>query len=272
MIHLEADMRGVANVMGIFTSIIEDFSKTKNLETLTGLGAEFAIQSFNELIDQMAPAREAELSHMYDWGELGQESGRLWNVIVGGTATNKIVTWDYQQSKNEVPVGTADGDTRKGGHIFRWKAQIVENGTRVKIEPVNGEWLAIPTAEAPSGAGRKSKNGTMWFTKGTVSPPINRVAQGSFTQAWLTHFGSAAIRIVEETVAKEVDQHLESFNVTIAQLPKPKVSLRPTKSLAQIAADVGEKIGRRKNGTFMKKQETIEQALRLQRIGDNLSG
>lgn len=271
MIFIEADMRPLTNVLGTWNETVEAFSNRRNLETMTLLAAETATQGFNEYMDSVAVEKEQELGHMYDWGELGRESGRLWRVLLGGTQTNKIVTFDYKQSVNEVPVGVNSEDTRKGGHVFRWKAPVIENGIRVRIEPVNGQWLAIPTAENSSNmTNNVSKGGTMWFTKRAISPPINRIAQGAFTQAWLIHFSTVAVRIVEETVVREAEQFFNTYETIYKQIPKAKTSRKPKRPMTHLENKLGHYLGRKKNGTFMTKMELAEQALRIQRISDGI--
>lgn len=278
MIHMYADLRGITNVMGTWNALVEDFSNDANLATLSSLSAELANQAFNEYMDAAAESNPNKFGHMYDWGELGEAHGRLWRAILGNARDTTILTFDFLPSQNEVPVGPeasgASDDTRTGGHVFREKAEVTEQGKRVHIAPLTpGGWLAIPTAEN-AGPGRKnrSKGGGMWFTQGSVVPPVNMEAVGAFTEAWLVHFETVAVKIVDEAVADVVEHYFDSYDSVINELPKytPPMAKTIRYSHAEILDKMGEKLGHRKNGQFMNRMEKAEQLVRAERYRETM--
>jgi len=275
MINMYADLRGITNVMGSYNALIEDFSNNRNLATLSGLAAEAANQSFNEYMDAMSEGNPNKFGHMYDWGELGEASGRLWRAILGEAGQVSILTFDFIQSVNEVPVGSdasgAEDDTRTGGHVFREKAEVVEQGKRVHIRPLNpGGWLAIPTGEqSPKGKRPNvSKGGGMWFTQGAVVPPVNMEAVGAFTEAWTIHFETVAVKVVDEIVTKRVERYFNDYEDIVREFPRhtPPAPSAIRRSHADVLDTMGEKIGRRKNGQFMNAAEKEQQLIRAERF------
>lgn len=272
MVAVEADLRGITNVMGTWSELIDMLEDTDSMETLSSLGAEAAVQAFNEGMDIAARGDAASLGHMYDWEQLGSETGRLWRVIIGGTASTKIVTWDYKPSTRPVPRNVNPTDTRRTEAVFRWKAPMMELGTRVSISPTQPHgWLAIPTKEPVNTPGKsRRKAGTMWFTRHTQNLAPNEKAVGQFTQRWMTHFGTVAIKIVEEVVVEDLEQYIDTYEEVYRELPAPKVNPKPKTSSAKVKSTAGRKAGSRKNKKYMNKQKAKNTALKVQRIGDGL--
>lgn len=270
MINIEADLRPITAVAESNQAIAKAFESGKVLNTLTGLAAEVASSSFNEMMDAAAPGAEQRLGHMYDWGQVGEDAGRLWRMIILGAGKNQVLTFDYKRSENEVPAGQDEtgiaGDTRRGGHVFNWKAPIIENGTRVRIEPINGNYLAIPVGE---GNGKNTNSaGTMWFTKKRISPPINRIAQGAFTQKWVEYFGTVAVVVVEETVGKEAENFFDNIPREVYRtIPKPKVNPKPVRSRAK-TNNAGKTYYKNALGKFVSKAEGIRLGLQARRFGE----
>lgn len=273
MIFIEGDVRNITNVLTSWRTIERDFGRRGlGLEVIADLSTEVALQSFAEFADRKAASDAPALGHMYEWGKLGEESGRLWRLIATGTTQNKLATFDYKEAQRETPRGVNPRDTRQEGHVFRWKAPIMELGIRTSQEPAPGRMLAIPTREPENTSGRKSRKqgGTMWFSRQSVTTIPDYAARGSFTELWMTYFATAAVRIVEETVVERVEQFLDSYEKVYRKFPEPKVRPKPMSAKLMVETYLGERYGRDKNMRFISKEMKAAQLLRAQRVADGL--
>lgn len=272
MIFIEGDVRNITNVLTAWRTIEEDFNR-EGIKIINDLSMETALQTFAEFADRRAAADAPGLGHMYEWGQLGEEAGRLFRLIATGTGNTKVATFDYKRAENPTPRGTASGDTRDTGHVFRWKAPIMELGIRTVQSPVSGPVLAIPTKEPVNynGGSAPETGGTMWFSRQSVTTTPDFAARGSFTQMWLTYFGAAAIKVVEQTVVETAEAFLDKYETIYKKFPAPKVSPKPMSPKLLVKSTLGETYGHRKNGEFMNKMEKAAQLLRAQRVADGLA-
>lgn len=116
-------------------------------------------------IDSIAMANPNALHHVYEWGQSGSASARLFNIdyIVrsGGLSLNAT----FSQSRS-VQSGSSTP--------FYNKAYIMENGIPVRIKPKDGGVLAF------------SDNGEQVFTKKevVVSKPGGEAVAGSFEETF----------------------------------------------------------------------------------------
>lgn len=275
MIKIEADMRPLADAMYMSKHVAKKFDSDANLDNLSTLMAESASLSFNNFMDIQAAANPDRLGHMYEQGKIGDEAGRLWKMIIAGSPRVKLLTFDYKQSRKHVPAGQAQtgiaGDTRTGGHVFRWKAPVIENGIKVNISPMGDNYLAIPSRE--SGKRGTNNAGTMWFTKSTVSPRVDQFAKGAFTEEWIKHFSTVAIEVVSRVVSDFVENWFYSdvnrmYRRIEAAKPSPvpavpRLNIRVRASARRIADETYRE--------YEARAEALAATTRANRIGDNLS-
>ena len=274
MINIEADLRPVVDTVTAAGYFMRDFDSNDNMDALTGLMAETSAVSFNNFIDSAAVANPERLGHMYEYGQLGEAHGRLWSMIIAGTPKQKVLSYNFKESQEEVPAGEDEtgiaGDTRTGGHVFKWKAAVVENGIQVHIDPINGRFLAIPAQEA--GRRGQNKGGTMYFTSNTVSPKPNQIAKGAFTESWIMHFATTANVVMERTIVDYTEEWLDTqLPRMINRIEPAKVNPVPRAPQAKIAARPSAKrAAKSAYRLFRNTTETLYQAARASRIGDNL--
>lgn len=270
MIKIEGDVRPITDVFASVDVIRREFTKPRNLGVISNLAAEATLQGFAEFADKSAANDAAGLGHMYEWGQLGQESGRLWRLIVGGTNYNKIATFDYKEAEVATPRGANSQDKRQEGHVFRWKSAIMELGIRTTQEPRNGGTLAIPTKEPLNYSGEsKQSGGTMWFSKQAIMTTPSYDARGSFTNLWLTYFAGAAERVVIETVEKTSEQFFKNYSKGFVKF-RPKVNPNPKVARLFVKSTLGENYGQKQVGGFMTAAEKAAQLARAQRVADAL--
>ena len=132
-------------------------------------------EAFGMYVDAKARSRPKSFHHVYEWGMVGQPGGRLFKVRGQhhGTAAFTL-SYDLLESSSPVP---------GGDHVFRMKAEIMENQVTVVIRPVNARMLVFDVA------------GRTIFTPGpvTVTTPGGRAVANSMGDAFSGYFNSAAI-------------------------------------------------------------------------------
>jgi len=135
-------------------------------------------EAFGMYVDAKARSRPKSFHHVYEWGMVGQPSGRLFQVT-GQNHGSASFTLGYKLLPSSVPVSALPG----GDHVFRMKAEIMENQVTVVIRPVNARMLVFDVG------------GRTIFTPGpvTVTTPGGRAVANSMSNAFSGYFNSAAI-------------------------------------------------------------------------------
>jgi hypothetical protein len=163
------------------------------------------------------------LSHMYEWGQVGDPNGKLWRHVLKGNGANRSAFFEFKASRKTVPVDPAlqSVGVRKI-HVFVWKAMVLENGLPVKISPKLAKYLVFvakkQTSNATSSGTGFVKNGIVYF-KGTISIARagNERINGAFTREWTQwwasgepelairkHLTKPALDAMEKTFAEKV--------------------------------------------------------------------
>ena len=139
-------------------------------EFLDNLGKS-VIESLKEFIDLNARVDPQSLHHVYEWQQVGQEAGRLFdiNYLVSGAGIS--VNGTLRQSQSTAP----------GANVpFYDKAKIMENGIPVTIRPRYSQVLMF------------EENGEKVFTKKEVhiDRPGGSSVQGSFEKTFDSFFNT----------------------------------------------------------------------------------
>jgi hypothetical protein len=131
--------------------------------------------TFGAYVDAKARARPKTFHHVYEWGEVGSPSARLFKVT-GQSHGSSGFTLSYQLLPSSSPVPGGD-------HVFRMKASIMEDQVTVVIRPVNARVL------------RFDVNGRTVFTPGpvTVATPGGRAVANSLGSTFSNYFNAASI-------------------------------------------------------------------------------
>jgi hypothetical protein len=138
------------------------------IEFNTALGL-YVAEAFNNYVDAKARMNPAALHHVYEWGQVGNSGGRLFTLTPKSSKRVIHFTGKFLPSSS-IPEG--------GSVPFRDKANIMENGIGVTIEPTNGV-LAF------------DDNGETVFTATAVyvAHPGGDAVAGSFAEVVESFFG-----------------------------------------------------------------------------------
>jgi hypothetical protein len=122
-----------------------------------------------EFIDSNASVSPQTLHHMYEWNQLGQASGRLFNIIAVSNSYGITFTSSFNQSQT----------VKNGSRVpFYDKARIMELGIPVVIKAKESKVLVF------------EDNGDTVFTAGpiNISDPGGAAAQGGFEKTFNMFF------------------------------------------------------------------------------------
>ena len=96
--------------------------------------AEIITQAFYQYVDSVARLEPDRLHHVYEWGQAGIDSARLFRIeSFTGRKSIRFVT-EFQQSTSVSPTGTEP---------FVDKASIMEEGMTITVTPDEGDVLAF---------------------------------------------------------------------------------------------------------------------------------
>ncbi len=195
-IQFQKDMK---NIIQYSEGFLDGTRAGKNL-FFRNLGVEVK-NILEEFIDSNASVSPQTLHHMYEWNQVGQSSGRLFNINAVANAYGINFTASFNQSQ-----------TIKNGSRtpFYDKARIIELGIPVVIEPKTSNVLAF------------EDNGETVFTAGpvTVENPGGVAAQGGFEKTFNMFFA----RYLSQAFLRSsgVAAYLENPSVYKANLPQGK--------------------------------------------------
>lgn len=133
--------------------------------------AKSVIESLKDFIDMNARVDPESLHHIYEWQQVGQETGRLFDLNYVASAGGISINGTLKQSQS----------VAYGANVpFYDKARIMENGIPVTIKPRYSQVLAF------------DENGEKIFTKKDVhiDRPGGASVQGSFEKIFETFFSS----------------------------------------------------------------------------------
>lgn len=174
--------------------------------------AGIAEKALNKFIDAKAKAYPESLHHIYEWGKVGQPSGRLFKITAKPTKVNIIFTGEFLPSNTVSETSDVP---------FYDKANIMENKIAITVEPRLADFLAFDI------------NGEQVFTTNAVfieNPGGDEVA-GSFG------------RVVEEFFDVYFTTTILQQSGIFRQLEFPRAFSRRFSSGGRIGRTEGRKAG-----------------------------
>jgi len=184
----------------------------------------------------------SSLSHMYEWGRVGDPTARLWKDTLKGNGAKKQAGFEFLRSKSLVPVAPKLQDVGvQQRHIFVWKAPIMEYGLPVSISPKMAKVLVY----LANGSARGGASGNSWIKNGIVYNPgiveIDRQGNvghwGAFGRAYTDFYTSG---IPELVIQEQLLDALQEIIVRESVEAIKKVNTRQRSksfSIAQMSID-----------------------------------
>lgn len=152
--ELEAGLRAMSSI----GHAVSD-EKTNNI--VEAVTADSAEAIFENHVDELAQRSPQRYHHLYEWGQLGQASGRLFNLRRGRMGGDSTLDVEWIASMEPVP---KTGDRSR--HIFVWKAPVMEMQGEAIIT-VGNPYRRVETSS--HGPAREYLHWGNTFTRGPVT-------------------------------------------------------------------------------------------------------
>jgi hypothetical protein len=143
----------------------------RNQDILNKKLGEESIEAFYEYLDGLARSHPGMLHHVYEWGEVGNPMGRLFDLTMSVNKTSAVIDAEFLDSNIPSPTSTEP---------FYDKAQIMEEGRTVTINQVEAKALFFEA------------DGEEFFRSGpiVIANPGGEATRGSFLKAFNEFYGS----------------------------------------------------------------------------------
>lgn len=137
----------------------------RNKKILNKKVGEESTEAFYEYLDSLARSHPGMLHHVYEWGQIGDPFGRLYELSLGINGTSAVIDANFLES--ETPSPTSDVP-------FYDKADIMESGDSITISEVEADVLFF------------EMDGEEFFRHGpiVIANPGGREVRGSFVNAF----------------------------------------------------------------------------------------
>jgi hypothetical protein len=225
MIKLQISQKDIDNLNKQLIMKVEAIGELTKGPILNDIAkAAFVIlgKRFLSATDTHSAINPKKMHHIYEWNRVGERSARLFilerSAILSG---NLVISTKFLQSKTPVPIPRGlqvPGSNNRSvttRHIFRNKADIMENGKPVRIE--SRKMLAF-----------MGRNGMHFVQPGTVINILNPggiEVKHSFEKFMLEWYSSHAQVIIDssglyETIVKEAAIILNKNNTGMVEIRK----------------------------------------------------
>jgi len=159
-------------------------------------------EAFVEHMSLIAASQPSRFHHVYEWGQVGDPTARLWTDKLVGGGNNRIASFQWKASKQVVPVRD---DFKELGvkqiHVFVWKAPVMEYGKNIKIEPKRSKLLVFFTGPTNPEGKYKIMTSTNSIR---VTDPGGPLTKGSFTKAYIAWWGGEGASTTFDTKIRRV--------------------------------------------------------------------
>jgi len=143
----------------------------RNQDLLNKKVGEESVDVFYDYLDGLARMHPGMLHHVYEWGQVGNPMGRLFDLTMSSNKTSAVISAEFLQSDVPSPTSTEP---------FYDKAQIMEDGQTVTINQVEAKALFFEV------------DGEEFFRSGPIiiANPGGEATRGSFLKAFNEFYGS----------------------------------------------------------------------------------
>ena len=143
----------------------------KNQDILNKKVGEESIDAFYDYLDGLARSHPGMLHHVYEWGNIGNPTERLFELTMTSNRTSAVIDAQFLESRVPSPTSTEP---------FYDKAEIMEDGRTITINQVEADVLFFEI------------DGEEFFRSGPIiiANPGGEATRGSFLQAFDEFYGS----------------------------------------------------------------------------------
>ena len=232
---------------------------------------DFSEEEFGDFIDREAMADPLRLGHVYEYGEVGQNLGRLWKIRYREGDGRVFASVDWLPSSEPMPIDPElEGDARAAGrslatHFFPDKARVLESGPETYTihagvqrytERVGGDVSRPDSLVFMS-------NGNVVFAKSATQ---TNFSSGQFEAAWNDFFTTHARKIVVQDISQKmikrvvpkVESELGKAAATVRMKSTPRVTAStPTRGVDVTVKGQRRQISTAPNPTFFRKVKSI---------------
>ena len=144
MIRFKIDQSSVNQVMTEINNKffgVQELTKPRTLEGIAKASFTITGKRFVAALDKRAQINPKKYHHIYEWNQIGSSTGRLFFIrraqVFNGTL---VISTELKRSRKPVPIPKelqSPGRTGKSvmaKHIFRNKAEVMENGQSITFQ------------------------------------------------------------------------------------------------------------------------------------------
>lgn len=141
------------------------------------------VLEFGQYVDMLSASNPHRLHHVYEWGQVGTQEGRLFELSAVPTAQGIVITYEFRDSS--VP--------NENGVVFAKKAEVMESGQTV---------TTTPTRPVPMDGGESFRVGSFTFVPGGMD------TNGAFRETFMLYFANRS------NLMKAQNQRMRPSSVT----------------------------------------------------------
>lgn len=218
----DMDDSSVMALTGFLDTLGKDLGKSKHMYPVMRFVFDRLDEAFTLHMAAVAPGQKSRFHHVYEWNMIGVPKAKLWDTVLTGKGNARSISFNWRASKTAVPLPDPPlkpgpkGQQLRGGHVFVWKAPMMEYSMPVSISPIMSEKLAFLAKEI----GETPHRNGLWFSGKTErfdAPPNSRLAAGQFTKEFLEWWaGGDADRVFDQGIRSAVEQGFSSTRVEAA--------------------------------------------------------
>lgn len=213
----------------------------KNRESMAKAVFTIGGNAFIRATNTRAKDNKPAFHHIYEWNQVGTQKGRLFNLVRTSVKDGRlIITSQFYESNTEVPISKelsakSDKKSVKSVHIFKNKANVMEDGNSVRIEAKTAKALVFA-----------SENGLIFIPKPhsvVVRNPGGIAVKGSYTKhfrEWFRNpaniYAAVAATAMFKSIEKEVARELNARGAGAARVTSviSSVTARYSKGLTTL--------------------------------------
>lgn len=240
---------GAYSVMGAIDGFAAEIRTDAFVSSVLKYSWDKLSQYFDLWMDAWAAAQPDSFMHVYKWPTSwstgakspnykqvmnGDPENRLWEHVYAGPAKDAVASFTFKEDDSYSPVNPilVEHDVKTGIHIFVHKAQVMEYGLPLSIDPKLARYLAFvhdPSKPKNEGKGFKSADGEVMFHPGTIKvrEAGGGKTKGKFTTAFKYWYATYAPDHMAKDILPRVELDLyremnKTGASTIGQVTKTK--------------------------------------------------